>query len=160
LSFCDGTNACAPGAPLSIGFALDAVDGLIDVAFERNGVRYDDFNLGDGAGLSFEGMGSLIAPTFSDGVMVLTAPFTMTGFFVPPASDPTGHTLELAGRGMARVWLTPGPVFAGSVPDGWMAQRVEYAFDGPAETPEPSTMLLMAGGLAALIRRRQRPSAG
>ena len=156
LTFCDGTDACAEGRPFSVGFALDAVDGFLAAAVSYQGISYTDFGAFNGGALSFEGVGSVIAPNFGDRrPVVLSAPFTFSGIFAPPPSANSDlGTLMLIGHGTATVWLTPGPIFE-DAPSGWVGQQVRYTFDGPAQTPEASTFLLMSGGLAFILRSRR-----
>jgi hypothetical protein len=101
----------------------------------------------------FEG-GDVTVPPLGTSA-VLTAPFVFTGTLTfidtefPPAFPPQ-MSFELFGRGTARVELRPNP-FGTPV---WEFGQARYDF---APVPEPATLLLVGGGLAAVARRRGRP---
>jgi hypothetical protein len=106
--------------------------------------------------LSVLGRVSLPASAPAPGeVVTITAPFTMTGFILPPESS-GGRSNQLTGSGMAMVRLSGDPV------DGlplWSFHSAEYRFltsASPNPVPEPASMLLLGSGLAALVLRRGR----
>jgi hypothetical protein len=139
-------------------------DGLVNAVLTLNGLRIDDFGGGvvaDHTVDMFFQSQPRVAPPFGDfSPVTLTAPFTFDGFVnLYQQSRPGGGGLLflLNGRGTATLRLRPTPLRD----DGfraWEAEHVRYDFESPAPIPEPSTMLLVATGLAAVVRyRRKRP---
>jgi hypothetical protein len=84
--------------------------------------------------------------------------FTMSGFLVPPESMPGALANTLTGSGIATLTVSSGP---GGPPGTflWDFQRGEYRFTaesgGPAPVPEPTSFLLFASGLSALVLKRR-----
>jgi PEP-CTERM motif len=160
---CDAAIGCAPGTPISFDAfpsTQNFEDGLINAALTLNGILYDDFTGGqeaDNIVSLFLSQGSAIAPPFGDfSPVTLTAPFILSGAaFLNQNRPGGGDFFRLAGRGTATLLLTPAPVRDGEPPTGWVAQQLRYDFESPAVIPEPSTILLVVTGLAALVRFRK-----
>lgn len=149
--FCFGEIGCAPGTRLNVGVYLDAFDGgLIDTRLTLNGREYDVDGVDTSLVLRPDGF--FTVPEFDGaGMVVVTAPFTLTGFF----SD---HILiqqtPIIGRGMASITLT----HPDRASPGWVGSSVRYDFVSADPVPEPASMLLFGSGIAALaaVRRRRR----
>ena len=98
----------------------------------------------------FEAENVIVPPLGTSGI--LTSPFVFTGPLIfdniDQAARPT-MSFELFGRGTATVELRPNP-FGTPV---WEFARARYEF---APVPEPTTLLLVSSGLAAVAWRRGR----
>lgn len=90
-----------------------------------------------------------LPPTDPGFPLVVTAPFEFDArihLFGEPGTVPV-FAGDLVGAGIARALL----VGSGST---WSFAQLEYAFTDQTPVPEPGTMLLVLGGLAALMRKR------
>jgi hypothetical protein len=149
ITFC---NPCAPGDPLSVGASLSG--SVFFGSFTLNGILYDDIStINSPASLFFEFFGGGTAPAMQDGPVLFTAPFTMSGMVNLPFPS-TGPIAS--GQGTATVLLTPTFPLPGE-PALWLAESVRYDFgERAAAVPEPGTLILVSGGLAAIVRTARR----
>lgn len=160
----DGFAACRPCEPgqtqTSIGLFASVVGD----------VTYGDESYSTGGGFS-EMKGSLILqvfgniilpapPTAAGATMTISSPFSAGGFLSPPSVPGTGRQAFINGSGIAAVTLYGDPG-DGRTPV-WGVQSLEYRFGEQAPVPEPTSLLLLSSGLAALAlkRRRRVPTAG
>jgi hypothetical protein len=148
--FAPGTQCsagCAPGTTLSLhsewlGNDLPALATLDGNVFTDVG----SLASGNAAQVRFDG--TALLPALSGSFALVMSPFTFTGLFV----HDLGITETLSGHGQAFTFLTARP---GATP-GWVVSSVQYIFDPAAPVPEPASMLLVGGGLSALLLRRRR----
>jgi hypothetical protein len=99
----------------------------------------------------------LPAPLAIGEIRSFSAPFTASGRVVPPPIPGDGLTNTLTGSGIATVTLSGGPGNEVN-PLLWDFQRAEYRFSaagGPAPIPEPTSFVLFASGLSALVLKRR-----
>jgi hypothetical protein len=128
---------------------LSAREPLVEGFFTLGGTEYA------GTGAFAIDAGSVVVPRFSDssdpGLAVATAPFRFAGTFTGSSAEGALRTLGLRGRGTVDVTF-------GASPDPGTAEWfvTEYRFGDLSATPEPSSLLLMATGLAFGIRRLRR----
>jgi hypothetical protein len=143
-------SPCRPGDSLNAGGILSTtVFG--NGALTLNGVTYRvTETLDSPATLYMELIGSLVVPTFNATSAFVTVPFTMRSNVLIDLAQ--GATLR--GGGTATIFFAPG----GGDEPVWSTTRVRYDFIDPAAVPEPATLLMVGGGLAAaaLARRRTR----
>jgi hypothetical protein len=145
---------CEPTAHFSVGANL-ASSAIIGSA-TLDGKRYQDINTSSSNNFSVVQLtGTTVLPPVNGSSLVIRAPFTMTNssftYELTPGSDsepPELATVALRGGGTASVSFHANP----SLPV-WEFSGMRYDF---APTPEPSTLFLLGGGLAALWRARTR----
>jgi hypothetical protein len=142
---------CEPTADFSVGANLGtfAIRGKATL----NGETYTDINSFSSNNFVFLVLiGTTVLPPVNGSSLVLRAPFRVAAesFFTYEGSDlPDLTTVSLAGRGTATVSFHASP----SVP-AWEFSQMRYEF---VPTPEPATLVLVGGGIAAtLLRARTR----
>jgi hypothetical protein len=104
----------------------------------------------------------LPVPVATGETQTFSAPFTATGSLTPPflhdppyGPDNPRPRYMLTGSGIATVTLV-GTVNTGPSGGGyWDFVRAEYQFSAPAPIPEPTSFLLFASGLSALVLKRR-----
>ena len=142
-------STCLAGAPMSPSFSASA---LSSVTLVYNGVTYVNSPPGSVTiGNFFNFTGPSFTPLPGD-PSTWEVPFTFTGQVILSNVSGGPTTFSLTGSGIARFEFEFGP--AGFV----QGRRGTYTFM-PQATPEPATLVLFAGGAAALglkIRRRRR----
>jgi hypothetical protein len=149
---------CSPGATVDIG-------GFLGASNVKGEVTYQDqrFLVG-GTPASFGVLNmdftidSFVLPPAGSSAAFSSA-FTMSGelifpFFGPPAQP----NVPLSGSGIATAFFVASPSAPGVAP-GWQLSQFTYNFDSEP-VPEPTTMLLVGGGLVALMGRRLRSRHG
>lgn len=147
-------DACAPGAVLPInGFW-----GGLSVGFTAtlNGVTYNGPSLADGSNMLLAFQASALLPAWTGSDTSVLAPFTFQGELSHTVEGAEGFTQPLVGRGTLTVFLSPF-----REPDAgerWQVRTVTYNFASAEPIPEPATLLLLGGGMAAtgLLRRKTR----
>jgi hypothetical protein len=145
--FVNARSGCEPCAP---GDLLD-----LSASFQLRGPSF----LSGGPVLSVWGLGVLnfttptvevpLPPSDPRLPIVVVAPFQFDAqihLFGEPGTVPV-FSGDLVGGGIARALL----VGSGT---SWSFAQLEYAFTDQTPVPEPGTMLLVLGGLAALMRKR------
>src|SRR5512144_885505 len=80
-----------------------------------------------------------------------TSPFTMTGEVTAMAPGASLVHWTLFGRGAANVGFN----YDNSLQIGWLYTEFQFAPPTGSPTPEPGTMLLFGGGIAAVLARRK-----
>jgi hypothetical protein len=153
--FCRGTpDTCGPGATVSLlarwadhdfqGTAtLDGRSFPVGMQTSTHGSALVEFT------------GSAQLPLFT-GVdrITLTAPFAFNGSVQTPIDDATGMyaTVFLTGRGNATINMIWNTTAGGA----WQFENALYQFSATDPVPEPTSMLLVGSGIAALTLRRRR----
>jgi len=121
-----------------------------------DGVTYPHLELG--ANLSFIAP-SIILPTGGvdpGALLEFTLPFTMNGFLSasPGMSQPSVLRTDVVGQGQMTADFLVGPAFNGQ--QLYSAESAIWTFgESPAATPEPTTLVLLCGGGAMLLRGRR-----
>jgi hypothetical protein len=146
---CEPTNNFSVGANLS-GSAIVGTATL-------DGMTFHDINSADSYTFaSLQLIGTTVLPPVNGSSLVIHAPFTVAPdslftYVVTPGSNtepPELNTVTLRGRGTATVRFHVNPTAP-----LWEFSDMRWDF---LPTPEPSTMFLLGGGLAALWRARAR----
>ncbi len=140
--------ACVAGSTLNLHtFGTGQTYAAATATYQ--GVTYGDLvRINAASDIFTEWRGSLVFPEgFSGGT--LTAPFTFSGRF-----RPVDQYIDLSGRGTAT--LTFGPYGSPSDPEAFATESVRFDFADVAPTPEPASLILVAGGLAYIAHRRRR----
>jgi hypothetical protein len=146
---------CVPTADFSVGatFAISGKATLDGETYEPLNNSFTSYNF---VGLHL--IGTTVLPPVNGSSLVIRAPFTVAPYSsftyeVTPGSStepPELATVALAGRGTATVSFLADPF---GVPV-WEFSQMSYEF---APIPEPATLVLVGGGLAAtLLRARTR----
>jgi hypothetical protein len=142
--------------PLTFGASAGG-DFLSGLPGTFNGVSY--------ATTFLSGQFMFTGPTLSSALLspsnlTLTAPFSMTGnltdFTTPMRLNPVFAT-ALAGSGTATAQFIFIPGIPGTQ-DLFDVQSVTFAFESPAATPEPASILLFCTGCLCLAGLRRRES--
>jgi PEP-CTERM motif len=139
---------CRPGEVLNAGGILSTTvfgKGTLTL----NGATYPvTESLDSPATLYMELIGSFVVPPFDATTAFVTVPFTMrSNVLIDLAQRAT-----LRGGGTATIFFGPG----GGGEPVWSTTRVRYDFTDPAAVPEPATLLMVGGGLAAAAFGRRR----
>lgn len=145
---------CAPGAIVNVGGVLGTTNVKGEVTYQDQQFRVGGTPASFGV-LNFNFLTESLELPPAGPSAVFTAPFTVTGgltfpFFGPPAQP----SVPLSGAGIVTAFFIPSPSAPGVAP-GWQLSQLSYEF-AAEPVPEPSTMLLVGGGMAALLRRRWR----
>ena len=150
---------CEPSATISVGTLLTglAVGGRATL----DGKTYTDIGgfLDTSATVSLRLAGTIRLPEIGPSPVVITGPFTvgMFSFFRPPNPPPAvPEEMPLRGGGVVTLTLTPETPSA-----TWALTTLRYDFV-QAPTPEPGTLILVAGGIVgtALRARHRRERTG
>lgn len=154
---CGQWELCGPGSVLSLGATWSGLD-LRGAVATLDGVTYPQVGGANSPNqLRFDLEGSATMPAFGAATSrIVMAPFTLTGgFWYAPGLLAPGQFAELSGQGMASLQLRRG---TGDFSDTWVYDGIRYDFgsSSSAPVPEPSTFLLVGGGIAALIGRMRR----
>ena len=155
--FCRGTpDTCGPGSTASLlarwadsdfqgAATLDGRSFPVGMQTSTQGSALVEFS------------GSVRLPVFT-GVerITVTAPFAFSGSVLTPIDEATGMhaTVFLIGRGTATVNMIWNTTAGGA----WQFESALYQFSASDPVPEPTTMLLVGSGIAALAVRRRRRS--
>jgi PEP-CTERM motif len=141
------SQACPPGYTLSlaanwVGSAFLGGTATLDGQSYSLGIDVTD------AAAFVDFTGSVVLPPLAGQSAFVSAPFRFSGLFHYPDSVPLPSE-TLTGRGTATLALVPSEEFPGH----WAYSSARYEF---APVPEPGTMLLVSGGLAALAARARK----
>jgi hypothetical protein len=152
--FCRGTpDTCGPGATASL------LARWADHDFQgTTTLRGRSFPLGmqtsthGSALVEFSGSARLPVFTGTERITV-TAPFAFNGSVLTPIDEATGTyaTVFLTGRGTATINM----IWSTTAGGAWQFENALYQFSAADPVPEPSTVLLVGSGIAALARRRR-----
>ena len=152
--FCRGTpDACGPGSMASLlaswqdhDFPGNATLGgrtfVVGLQTESQGSAFVEFT------------GSAQLPLFTGAERItVSAPFSFRGSILSPFDPVSGDsTLTfLTGHGSATINMIWNTAFGGA----WQFERALYQFSASDPVPEPTTMLLVGSGVAALAARRR-----
>lgn len=143
---------CLPGQEISVGAFQGGASFPGTARFE--GQTYTDISGVDSTeSVFFELVGFTVIPPFTNASTTITAPFTISrggfNFFLDSV------TVPIIGQGIATVLLRPQPVPFGAPPE-WIVGSVRYDFNDATPVPEPGTILMVAGGLAVIVRSARR----
>jgi PEP-CTERM motif len=151
-----GDPICVGGSTISIRTA-QVGSGFPNGVATLDGVTYDDISsIFSPATVLLRLQGTVTLPEFQDSPVTLTARFTVgeSLFFLPSPTAP----VEIQGSGgTATLRLVPGfEQEEPGIPTPWIVDLIRYDFNDAAAIPEPSTVLLVAVGLAGAWRRHRR----
>ena len=143
-----------PG-PVPVGGTFRA-DGGASFSFEGSSDPTVPF-LNQSIDLRFSGgtfnVPAVFPPTDSEGLYILTEPFTMNGSWTVLEKEKILFSGDLSGAGTAHLVLYGDQRTGNS-----LISQVFYEFQGSAPVPEPGTLALLGigGGMLAIRRRRRR----
>ncbi|HSL20772.1 MAG TPA: PEP-CTERM sorting domain-containing protein [Vicinamibacterales bacterium] len=134
------STRCAPGSMVDVsrGFSSLQTHQFVYGGVDRTGERVTFGAQVNAAPLTLPRVGERAR---------LQGPFVMNGVL-----DFRGGTHTLVGAGTAYAWFE----MEDSDERHWSMTGLTFQFEEPAPVPEPSTVLLLAGGLAVAIRRARR----
>jgi hypothetical protein len=141
-----------PG-PVPVGGSFRA-DGGASFSFEGSTDPTVPF-LNQSIDLRFSGgtfnVPAVFPPTDSEGLYILTEPFTMNGTWTVRENETTLFSGELRGAGTAHLVL-----FGDQRTGNSLISQVFYEFRGSAPVPEPATFAMLGVGAGMLAIRRGR----
>jgi len=143
---CESTTNFSVGADL----ATFGISGAVTL----DGQTYSDINEMFSANfVRLRLIGTTVLPPVNGSSLVIRAPFTLSepaSSFTYEITPGSGEltTVALGGRGTATVSFHVNPTTP-----VWEFSQMRYDF---VATPEPSTLILVGGGLAAVLRARAR----
>ena len=145
---------CSPGETVDVGGFLGASNVKGEVTYQNQQFLVGGTTTSFGAlNMNFETDSFMLPPAGS--TAVFSSPFTMSGELVFPFFGAPGQSpVPLSGAGIVTAFFVPSPS-ATDVAPGWQLSQLNYDF-AAEPVPEPGTMLLVGGGMAALLRRRLR----
>ena len=154
VTFNEGSPFITLGRTIDLSKSVNVSTSLSFGPLEQtvNGARFTDVVLR--GTLDFRAV-----PFFAPGNAVggFRTPFTMNGivslFVDPQHPDERVLTAQLTGSGIASIGL--GRDFGNG---SFSTSAMTFAFDQPAATPEPATLLLVSGGGLIALRRSRRRS--
>ena len=152
-------GGCTPGSRIDFGTTTYALGGDPQGSGVIGGVAHDR--------LYYSGEWTFVGPTVTGPDGLDDSPLVREGAFAFQGSiaaflteDRTGTPLfstDLRGSGTARVFF--GVETAGTAGPRLVAHDLDYIFETPQAVPEPSSMLLVAAGIAAGLNRVRRRKA-
>jgi hypothetical protein len=157
-----GGHAEASGVPCSSQVSC----GGANVSLTYDGLSYKTMTYyalpapsGPRLNISLGMSGSMILPADLSATSIqLTIPIIMGGTITFFENGIVSNVVTLSGTGTASVLATSsGPILEGRVPQYFLGTQASVSFTGmaidPTAVPEPSTWLLMASGLIAIMMR-------
>lgn len=150
---------CLPGTRISVGGLLSG--SALPTSATLDGVTHTDINgLNSVQTIFLEFFGRAVVPPIDDTTSMVSVPFDLRGAFY---FFDESRSVPIVGSGVVTVLFRTQPVAPGSAPE-WMVGGVRYDFRAaPAAVPEPATLAMVGGGIAAIasaVRRRRRHSPG
>jgi hypothetical protein len=144
--FTSGCFPCPPSSTVDIGGPSVSNAGFFNTTLTFEGETFVNVGFSETALLILQLHGTVAVPELGPSPIVLTAPFTLDGYFQPGRFV---DSVPIRGGGLVTLRLAQQFGF------GWDLQSIRYDFVA-TPTPEPAPLLLIGGGLAAVALRVRR----